>query len=170
MRVEAMVAVDTRPDRHEGEEGEHERPRSHAVADDVRCSFTRCEASRAERIEVCAQTVHGRLVVEVRDDGVRGVPPRGLTGLGDRLRWVHGELEVTSPVGAGSTTAPPTDECARLSPTRSQVALVESPSASHSPLEPLRPTGATLVGRTTGAMPKVESSPTEGQEAKEWMR
>jgi MFS family permease len=30
--------------------------------------------------------------------------------------------------------------------------------------------GATLLGRATGAMPKVSSSPTEGQEATEWMR
>jgi hypothetical protein len=30
--------------------------------------------------------------------------------------------------------------------------------------------GALLLGRVTGAMTECSSSPTEGQEAKEWMR
>jgi len=57
----------------------------------------------AARIEVCAHAVDGRLVVEVRDDGVGGVAPLGLTGLRDRVQSLHGELAVASAVGAGTT-------------------------------------------------------------------
>ena len=57
----------------------------------------------AARIEVCAHAVDGRLVVEIRDDGVGGVAPLGLTGLRDRVQSLHGELAVASAVGAGTT-------------------------------------------------------------------
>jgi signal transduction histidine kinase len=57
----------------------------------------------AARIEVCAQVVDGRLVVEVRDDGVGGVAPLGLTGLRDRVHSLHGELAVASAAGTGTT-------------------------------------------------------------------
>jgi signal transduction histidine kinase len=59
--------------------------------------------SHAARIEVCAQVADGRLVVEVRDDGVGGVAPLGLTGLRDRVQSLHGELMITSPAGTGTT-------------------------------------------------------------------
>ena len=59
--------------------------------------------AHASRIDVCAQVVDARLVVEVRDDGVGGVPPLGLTGLRDRVQSLHGDLEVTSTRGAGTT-------------------------------------------------------------------
>lgn len=59
--------------------------------------------AQAARIEVCAQVADGRLVVEVRDDGVGGVAPLGLTGLRDRVQSLHGDLEVTSASGAGTT-------------------------------------------------------------------
>jgi signal transduction histidine kinase len=57
----------------------------------------------AARIEVCAHAVDGRLVVEIRDDGVGGVAPLGLTGLRDRVQSLHGELAVASAVGGGTT-------------------------------------------------------------------
>jgi signal transduction histidine kinase len=59
--------------------------------------------ARASRIDVCVEAAGGRLVVEVRDDGVGGVPARGVTGLRDRVQSLRGELVVTSPVGAGTT-------------------------------------------------------------------
>lgn len=58
--------------------------------------------ANAARIEVYAQASDGRLVIEVRDDGIGGIPPLGLTGLRDRVQYLHGELQVTSPAGTGS--------------------------------------------------------------------
>lgn len=59
--------------------------------------------ARADRIEVCVENVANRLVVEVRDDGIGGVPANGLTGLRDRVAPLHGELIVTSSPGRGTT-------------------------------------------------------------------
>lgn len=57
----------------------------------------------ARQVEVRAAIVEGRLVVEVRDDGIGGIPPLGLTGLRDRVRSMNGELSIASPPGSGST-------------------------------------------------------------------
>jgi signal transduction histidine kinase len=54
-------------------------------------------------IEVCARVSDGRLVVEVHDDGVGGIPPLSLTGLRDRVQSLNGELSITSVPGNGST-------------------------------------------------------------------
>jgi signal transduction histidine kinase len=59
--------------------------------------------AHAARIDVCAQVVGTRLVVEVRDDGVGGVPPLALTALRDRVQSLHGDMEVTSARGSGTT-------------------------------------------------------------------
>ncbi|MGD9960724.1 histidine kinase [Nocardioides sp.] len=59
--------------------------------------------AHAACIEVCAQVLDGRLVVEVRDDGVGGVAPLGLTGLRDRVLSLQGELVVVSAAGTGTT-------------------------------------------------------------------
>lgn len=58
--------------------------------------------AHAARIEVCARVADGRLVIEVRDDGVGGVARLGLTGLRDRVQSLHGDLEVTSATGTGT--------------------------------------------------------------------
>ena len=62
--------------------------------------------SQASHAEVEIRRDNGRLVVEVRDDGVGGADPArgsGLRGLADRLGAVDGRLEVASPAGAGTT-------------------------------------------------------------------
>ncbi len=48
---------------------------------------------------------NGQLAVEVRDDGRGGADPTrgsGLRGLSDRVAALDGELEVESPMGAGT--------------------------------------------------------------------
>jgi PAS domain S-box-containing protein len=60
----------------------------------------------ASSVEVRAQRLNGRVVVEVADDGVGGADPvlgSGLRGLADRVEALEGELEVTSAAGAGTT-------------------------------------------------------------------
>ena len=47
----------------------------------------------------------GRVVIEVRDDGVGGADPAagsGLTGLSDRVAALGGRLEVQTPPGGGT--------------------------------------------------------------------
>jgi signal transduction histidine kinase len=63
--------------------------------------------SGARRAEVTARADDGALYVEVRDDGVGGATPdgTGLRGLGDRVAALGGQLEITSPVGAGTHLA-----------------------------------------------------------------
>ena len=60
----------------------------------------------ASKAEVTACSDGTRLVVEVRDDGIGGVPARGgsgLTGLADRVAALGGRFTVTSPAGGGTT-------------------------------------------------------------------
>jgi PAS domain S-box-containing protein len=60
----------------------------------------------ASSVEVRAQRLNGRVVVEVEDDGVGGADPgrgSGLRGLADRVEALEGELEVTSAAGVGTT-------------------------------------------------------------------
>jgi signal transduction histidine kinase len=61
--------------------------------------------AQATRAEVSVERTNGRVVVEVRDDGVGGADPAvgsGLRGLGDRVAALDGRLEVTSPAGEGT--------------------------------------------------------------------
>jgi PAS domain S-box-containing protein len=60
----------------------------------------------AERVRVDVRLRDGDALVEVSDDGVGGADRRGgsgLRGLGDRVDALGGELELDSPVGAGTT-------------------------------------------------------------------
>jgi len=62
--------------------------------------------SQATHAEVEIDRDNGRLVVEVRDDGIGGAEPQrgsGLRGLADRVAAVDGQLRVTSRPGAGTT-------------------------------------------------------------------
>jgi signal transduction histidine kinase len=62
--------------------------------------------SQATHAEVAINRENGKLVVEVRDDGVGGADPAhgsGLRGLADRVAAVDGRLEVQSTPGAGTT-------------------------------------------------------------------
>ena len=62
--------------------------------------------SQASYAEVDIHRDNGRLVVEVRDDGVGGADPgrgSGLRGLADRVSAVDGTITVDSPSGAGTT-------------------------------------------------------------------
>jgi signal transduction histidine kinase len=62
--------------------------------------------SQATRAEVEIGRANGRLVVEVRDDGVGGADPQrgsGLRGLADRVAAIDGRLSVTSAPGSGTT-------------------------------------------------------------------
>jgi signal transduction histidine kinase len=58
--------------------------------------------SQAGRVTVKVDGGHGRLVLEVGDDGVGGADPArgsGLAGLAQRVRTVDGRLRITSPQG-----------------------------------------------------------------------
>jgi PAS domain S-box-containing protein len=62
--------------------------------------------SRAQGAEVDAHLEDGTLLVEVRDDGVGGADPgrgSGLTGLRDRVEALSGTIEISSPVGRGTS-------------------------------------------------------------------
>jgi PAS domain S-box-containing protein len=64
--------------------------------------------ARASRAGVRLDTDDGWLTIDIRDDGIGGVPLRaaggsGLSGLVDRVAAVDGTLEVHSPPGAGTT-------------------------------------------------------------------
>jgi signal transduction histidine kinase len=59
----------------------------------------------ASAVQVRAERLNGRVVVEVADDGVGGADPTrgsGLRGLADRVEALDGSLEVTSAAGAGT--------------------------------------------------------------------
>jgi signal transduction histidine kinase len=61
--------------------------------------------SGAASVIVCAHRENGRLIVEIRDDGVGGADPAlgsGLRGLADRVAAVDGRLRVESPPGHGT--------------------------------------------------------------------
>ena len=61
--------------------------------------------AEASAVQVRAERVNGRVVVEVSDDGRGGADPMtgsGLRGLADRLAAVEGRLEVDSPEGGGT--------------------------------------------------------------------
>lgn len=57
----------------------------------------------ASRIEVTVADRDGRVAIDVRDDGVGGVPRSGLTALCDRVRSVGGQVTVDSPADVGTT-------------------------------------------------------------------
>jgi signal transduction histidine kinase len=60
----------------------------------------------ARTATVAVARLHGRLVVEVADDGAGGADPArgsGLRGLADRVEALGGTLRVTSPPSAGTT-------------------------------------------------------------------
>jgi PAS domain S-box-containing protein len=62
--------------------------------------------ARATRVQVHVSRSNGSAVVEVADDGVGSADQRrgsGLRGLRDRVEALGGELELESPVGAGTT-------------------------------------------------------------------
>jgi PAS domain S-box-containing protein len=62
--------------------------------------------SEASAVEVRAQRLNGRVVVEVADDGIGGADPSlgsGLRGLADRVEALDGQLEVESNAGEGTT-------------------------------------------------------------------
>jgi signal transduction histidine kinase len=60
--------------------------------------------ARASRIDVRVSPCDGRIAVEVRDDGIGGVPgDEPLSALRDRVLSVGGTLRVDSPPGAGTT-------------------------------------------------------------------
>ena len=62
--------------------------------------------AHATHAEVDVRRDNGKLVVEVRDDGVGGADPArgsGLRGLADRVGAVDGRIAVESPAGAGTT-------------------------------------------------------------------
>jgi signal transduction histidine kinase len=60
----------------------------------------------ANSVEVIAGVEEGRLRIAVRDDGAGGADPArgsGLTGLRNRVEPLGGTIEITSPVGAGTS-------------------------------------------------------------------
>jgi signal transduction histidine kinase len=60
----------------------------------------------ASRATVDINRVNGKLVVQVKDDGVGGADPdagTGLRGLRDRLAVIEGRLEIDSEPGQGTT-------------------------------------------------------------------
>jgi signal transduction histidine kinase len=61
--------------------------------------------AHADRASVIARAEHGRLRVEICDDGIGGADPAGsgLLGLNDRVEALGGTLRVTSPAGSGTT-------------------------------------------------------------------
>ena len=61
--------------------------------------------ARAERVDIDVREEHGRLVVEVVDDGGGGADPdgSGLRGLARRVGALDGRLEVDSPSGGPTT-------------------------------------------------------------------
>jgi signal transduction histidine kinase len=60
--------------------------------------------AHARLISVDVHDDHGRLLVEVSDDGVGGARAGfGLTSLRDRIASVGGELTLHSPAGAGTS-------------------------------------------------------------------
>jgi signal transduction histidine kinase len=62
--------------------------------------------AQASHASVDVRCADARLVVTVVDDGVGGADPAsgsGLRGLGDRIAALDGRLEVSSPVGEGTT-------------------------------------------------------------------
>jgi signal transduction histidine kinase len=60
--------------------------------------------AQAQQVWVTIAVRDGRIVVEVRDDGVGGAVPggSGLLGMEDRLAALEGELTVASPAGGGT--------------------------------------------------------------------
>jgi signal transduction histidine kinase len=60
----------------------------------------------ASRATVDVNRVNGKLLVQVKDDGVGGADPdagTGLRGLADRLAVIEGRLEIDSKPGTGTT-------------------------------------------------------------------
>ncbi len=61
--------------------------------------------ANATHAEVTVTRANGKVVVEIRDDGVGGADPSsgsGLSGLADRVAALDGELDVDSPPGGGT--------------------------------------------------------------------
>jgi signal transduction histidine kinase len=63
--------------------------------------------SQATRAGVTVAVGHGKLKVEVSDDGVGGADPQGqgLLGIGDRVAALGGRLRIDSPPGGGTVLA-----------------------------------------------------------------
>lgn len=64
--------------------------------------------AEASRVEITVSRRNGRLVVEIRDDGVGGAHAEagsGLAGLADRVAALDGKLVVQSPSGEGTTVS-----------------------------------------------------------------
>jgi signal transduction histidine kinase len=60
----------------------------------------------ASRATVDIDRMNGKLVVQVKDDGIGGADPdsgTGLRGLSDRLAVIEGRLEIDSQPGRGTT-------------------------------------------------------------------
>jgi signal transduction histidine kinase len=75
------------------------------------------------RVSIRVGRDDGQLAVEVADDGVGGTDPgqgSGLRGLADRVSALGGSLEISSPVGAGTTVSAriPTTRAAPRVPAR----------------------------------------------------
>jgi signal transduction histidine kinase len=61
--------------------------------------------SRARQLEASIEVAGGKLIVDVRDDGVGGAHPAGgsgLAGLAERVRTLGGVFQVESPMGEGT--------------------------------------------------------------------
>jgi signal transduction histidine kinase len=62
--------------------------------------------ANASQITVLAEERDSTLAVCIRDDGVGGANPRngsGLIGLRDRVEAIGGSMQITSPIGDGTT-------------------------------------------------------------------
>ena len=84
--------------------------------------------AHSDRIHVRVAVSEGHAMVGVQDDGRGGVDPaRGsrLSGLADRVSALGGELEIESPVGAGTTIRARIPITAPGEPTRETGAHVE---------------------------------------------
>ena len=62
--------------------------------------------AQASEVRAAIAATDGRLVVDVRDDGVGGADAAagsGLRGLADRVEALGGSLDVVSPSGSGTS-------------------------------------------------------------------
>jgi signal transduction histidine kinase len=62
--------------------------------------------ARATQVEVCADSTDDNLYLSIRDDGIGGADMAkgsGLIGLKDRAEALGGQMQLTSPSGAGTS-------------------------------------------------------------------